>query len=86
MSKRNKFAELNLAEEKLEEVERMLIRRWDELNPEREIVIISLPKNDAEIRKKILDQVTKTYTTPEFEEYCKKCRQRNMNLDRNDNS
>ncbi len=59
MRKRNKAAELNLAEEQLEEVERMLIRRWEELKPEWEIVIISLPKNDAELRKKILDCIIK---------------------------
>lgn len=70
MRKRNKAAELNLTEEQLEEVERMLIRRWEELKPDWEIVIISLPKNNAELRKKILAQVMKTYTAPEFEEYC----------------
>lgn len=76
MRKRNKSTELKLAEEQLEEIERMLIRRWDELNPEQEIVIISLPKNDAEMRKKVLAQVTKTYTSPEFEAYCKKSREK----------
>lgn len=85
MRKRNKAAELNLTEEQLEEVERMLIRRWEELKPDWEIVIISLPKNNAELRKKILAQVMKTYTAPEFGEYCRKCRQKNTNQKRNDN-
>lgn len=76
LRKTNKSTELKLAEEQLGEVERMLIRRWDELDPEREIVMISLPKNDAEMRKKILAQVTKTYTSSEFEAYCKKSREK----------
>ena len=54
----------------MEELERLLIRRWKQLCPEWELVIISLPLNDPNQRKKILDSVKNVYTSDEFERYC----------------
>ena len=74
MKKAHSFDEENLTQESIEEVEHMLIRRWKQLYPEWEMVIISLPKNDAQMRKRILEHLTATYTSKEFEAYCEKCR------------
>ena len=52
------------------ELEQIIINKSTQLNPEYETVIISLPKNDSDMRQKILAQITQIYTSADFEEYC----------------
>ena len=75
MDKNFIILEDKLTRDDLESLERILIRRWKQLYPEWEIVILSLPREDREQRFRILSHLMETYTSQAYEQYCEACRQ-----------
>ena len=60
----------DLTYKELEKMERMLLQAWNHLDPHSELIIVSVPRNDPEERKRILEHILKVHSGKEYEAYC----------------
>ena len=67
MIERKKYDRLR---NRAERIEKRLLRVWRLLHPETELLIVSLPKEDLQERKRILEHIVCVYTGTDFAQYC----------------
>ena len=63
-----------LTSEDLDLMAKLLVQNWTRMNPDRECVILSVPLNDPQECKKILEFYLKIHSGDAYEEYCRQCR------------